>query len=65
MGDAAPVLGRRGVLQPDHLAFAENVPQAEIDAQAAVGLHGGLAGHEPLGLDGAPIAEARRHVDVG
>ena len=48
----------------DHLAFAEDVPQPEIDVQPAIGLHGGLAGDEALRLDHAPIAEARRHVDV-
>ena len=58
MGDATPVLRRGGVLQAHHLAFAKNIPETEFNFQAAVGLHGGLAGHQSLRLNGAPIASA-------
>jgi hypothetical protein len=65
MGDAAPILRRRHILQPHHLAFAEDIPQAEIDLQSPIGLHQGLPGYQALGLDRTPIAKPRRRVDVG
>ena len=48
MRDAAPVLRRGEILQAQHLAFAVDIPQAEIDAQPAVGLHRDLAGDQRL-----------------
>ena len=43
MRHAAPVLRPRGVDLPGHLRFTENVPQAELHAQSAVGLDLGEA----------------------
>ncbi len=65
MRDTPPIIRRGGILQPDHLCFAENIPQAEIDLEPAVRLRRHHAGDEALRLDGAPVAEAGRHVDVG
>ncbi len=64
MGDAAPVFRRGEILQTQHLGSAKHIPQTEIDAQAAIGLGGDLAGDEALCADHAPIGEVGRHVDI-
>src|SRR5258706_8620154 len=65
MSDLSPALGHRGVvLEADHLALRESVPEPELDTHAPVRLRDRLPGYEPLRLDGAPVGETRWHVDV-
>ena len=44
---------------------AEHVPQPELGLDAAVALAGDAAGDQRLGVDGAPVGKARRHVGIG
>ena len=66
MGDAAPVL-RRGAAycRPTICCSPKMSHRRKSTLQPPVRLRRGLAGDEALGLDGAPVAETRRHVDVG
>ena len=60
VGDAAPVLLRRGVAQAGELLLGENVPQPELDREAAVGLRRDVAGDQRLRVQDAPIGVVRR-----
>jgi hypothetical protein len=65
VGHAPPVLGGRGELQAQQLLLAEGVPQAEVDAQHAVGADRDLAVDQGLGPGRLPVGEARLDVHVG
>ena len=65
MRDAAPIFRLGEELLAQHLAFAEDVPQTEIDPQPAVGLQRHLARHQALRVDRAPAGESGRDIDVG
>ena len=56
----APVVGGGGEAQPPHLRAGEHVPQAKLDDQVVAVLGGhDFAGHQRLGVDLAPVGEAR------
>src|SRR5260370_40233511 len=59
MGDAAPVLPGRRVGEAGELLLGEYVPQPELDPEFSVALLLHRAGDQRLGVDLAPIAEAR------
>ena len=60
-GASFPAWSRR---QADHLLFAENIPEAEVDFAAGRRGAARLAGDEALRVDDAPIAEARDGAEV-
>jgi hypothetical protein len=62
VGCPAPDVLGEGVGVGEHLRPAEHVPQPELDAvfAACPGLH--RARHQRLGIDQAPVLEARQHV---
>ncbi len=64
MADAPPVARRGEELEPGHLLFGDDVPEAELGPQAAIVLQRHLAGHQGLGVDDPPVAEPRRLVEV-
>jgi hypothetical protein len=57
--DAPPVGGRRRERQTGHLLLSHHVPQSELDAQPPVCLLLHTTRDERLGIDHAPVAEAR------
>ncbi len=62
--DAPPVVRRGEVLLAGLLLAGEHVPQTELGLEPPVALPGDAAGHQRLGVDGAPVGEARHRVDV-
>ena len=65
MGDAAPVFRRGEILLAGELLGGGDVPQPEFGFQAAVALPGHAAGDQRLGVDGLPVLELGRGVDIG
>ncbi len=65
VGDAAPVLRLGEILLADQLLAGEHVPQPELGLHPAVRLAGHAAGDQRLGIDDAPVLEARRGVRIG
>ena len=61
MRDASPVVGRGGKTQAAHLGAGEHVPEAEFHGQlSAVFAARDFPGHQSLGIDLAPVGEARQ-----
>ena len=58
---APPVLGRGGELQAQQLLLGEHVPEAEVDAQAAVGSTVTWPLTSAWALICLPVREARLH----
>ena len=63
--DPPPDVGRGEILRAGELLVGGDVPQPEFRFQPAVALPGDAAGDQRLGVDGAPVGEARQSVDVG
>ena len=57
--DTSPVLRGRGVGKAGQLLFGIDVPQPELDPEAAVALRLHRPRHQRLGVDLAPVAKAR------
>ena len=59
--DAPPVVGSGGEAQAAHLGAGEHVPEAELDRQVSAVLAARhVAGDQRLGVDLAPVGEARQ-----
>ena len=65
VGDAAPVFRRGEILLAGELLAGDDVPQAEFRLEPPVALPRHAAGHQRLRVDGLPVLELRRDVDVG
>src|SRR6266404_3922236 len=64
MRDPPPIFRRGEILLAGELLTGGDVPQAEFSLQATVALAGHAAGDERLRVDGFPILELRRGVDI-
>ena len=62
--DAPPDLVVAAIDEAVELLLGKGVPQPEAHLQAAVGLTFDQPGHQGLGVDRAPVAEAREQADV-
>ena len=65
MRDPPPVFRRGEILLAGELLAGGDVPQAELRLEAPVALPRHAAGHQRLRVDGLPVGELRRDVDVG
>ena len=64
MRDPPPVFRRGEVLLAGKLLGGVDVPETEFGLQPPVVLAGHAAGHQRLRVDGLPVLELRRRVDV-
>ena len=63
--DAPPIIGRREILLPIELLAGKHIPKAKLGLQPAIALARDAAGDQRLGVDRAPVREARNVVAVG
>ena len=62
--DAAPIFRRGEILLARELLAGDHVPQAEFGLEPAIGLPRHPAGDQRLRVDGLPVLELRRDVDI-
>src|SRR6266566_1498627 len=64
VGDAAPHVRRGEILLAGELLARKHVPQTKFGLEPPVGLAREPAGEKGLGVDGAPVLEARDRVGI-